>query len=484
VKGQEAMKKGLILMAIISWVCVGCSKSSDSKDLLDPKDPVTVTIWHYYNGSQLKAFDKLVQEFNMTVGAEKGIIVEGESQGNVESLEQAVLDSVLNKAGAKEMPSVFAAYADTAYEIDSLGMVVDLSPYFTREELDSYVDSYIEEGYLDGKDALKILPIAKSTEIFVINKTDWQPFADACGYTLEDLQTVENITKVAKAYYEWSDARTPAENDGKAFFGRDAMANYMIIGAKQLGSEIFSVKDGKAELNFDKRVMKKLWENYYVPFVKGYFSASGGFRSDDVKTGNILSFVGSSSGAMFFPDEVTVDDNTSYPIELEVIKAPVFEGGENFLVQQGAGMVVTDTNEREIYASVEFLKWFTQEQQNIEFSLMSGYLPVKKGANDLSMVKDESLDISDKNLKIVKAAMEEINTCELYTTKAFEKGGEARRVLEYALSDQAKSDREMVEERLKQGCTLEEASKEFIQETAFEHWYANTKQQLESAMQE
>ena len=132
-KGQKAMKKGLILMAIISWVCVGCSKSSDSKDLLDPKDPVTVTIWHYYNCSQLKAFDKLVQEFNMTVGAEKGIIVEGESQGNVESLEQAVLDSVLNKAGAKEMPSVFAAYADTAYEIDSLGMVVDLSPYFTWE---------------------------------------------------------------------------------------------------------------------------------------------------------------------------------------------------------------------------------------------------------------------------------------------------------------------------------------------------------------
>ena len=97
---------------------------------------------------------------------------------------------------------------------------------------------------------------------------------------------MEGVTKTAQDYYEWTDGLTPEKNDGKAFFGRDAMANYMIIGAMQQGVEIFSVENGTVTLNFDKDVMKKLWENYYVPFVKGYFAASGSFRSDDVKTGN------------------------------------------------------------------------------------------------------------------------------------------------------------------------------------------------------
>ena len=37
---------------------------------------------------------------------------------------------------------------------------------------------------------------------------------------------MEGVTAVAEQYYNWS--------GGKALFGRDAMANYMIVGAKQL----------------------------------------------------------------------------------------------------------------------------------------------------------------------------------------------------------------------------------------------------------
>ena len=44
-----------------------------SKSPLDPKDPVSLTVWHYYNGSQQTAFDALVEEFNDTVGRDRGI---------------------------------------------------------------------------------------------------------------------------------------------------------------------------------------------------------------------------------------------------------------------------------------------------------------------------------------------------------------------------------------------------------------------------
>ena len=76
------------------------------------------------------------------------------------------------------------------------------------------------------------------------------------------------------------------------------MANYLLVGAKELGCDIFEVKDGKMTLNFDKDVIRKLWDNYYVPYVKGYFAASGRFRSDDVKTGNVIGY-GGTSGRIF-----------------------------------------------------------------------------------------------------------------------------------------------------------------------------------------
>lgn len=106
------------------------------------------------------------------------------------------------------------------------------------------------------------------------------------------------------------------------------MANYMLLGAQQLGDTIFAVKDGRMTVNFERDVARRLWDNYYVPFVRGWFAATGRFRSDDIKTGNVLAYVGSSSSATFFPTRVTNDANQSHEISLKTLPAPQFEGGE------------------------------------------------------------------------------------------------------------------------------------------------------------
>jgi multiple sugar transport system substrate-binding protein len=82
---------------------------------------------------------------------------------------------------------------------------------------------------------------------------------------------------------------------------------------------------------------------------------------------------------MYFPDEVEMDGNR-YDIDYVVMPAPIFEGGENVAVQQGAGMVVSKSDEQHEYAAVEFLKWFTQAENNLAFCGDSGYLPVRKDA--------------------------------------------------------------------------------------------------------
>lgn len=479
-KKNRGWKIGVLFAAGV--FLTGCNlETGKHMEKPDPKHPVTITVWNYYNGAQMEAFENLVEEFNETEGQKQGIYVDAHSMGNVSELENNVLDAVKRKVGASELPNIFAAYADTAYAVDQLGYVVDLRPYLSEKEQSRFVESYLEEGAFSNDGSLKIFPVAKSTEIFVLNKTDWDRFSESTGASLDELKTVEGITQTAQAYYEWTDSLTPEPNDGKAFFGRDAMANYILTGARQLGVEIFSIdkETGDVVLNFDHDVMRKLWDNYYIPFVKGYFGESGRFRSDDIKTGNLISFIGSSSGSSFFPDEVILSDSERYPIEMEALECPKFENSENFAVQQGAGMVVTKTDEKSIYASVEFLKWFTQDDRNIQFSVASGYLPVTREANNAEKIRSEMGD-ETQNISVLTAAVDTVNHNRHYTMPAFENGTDARNVLQYTMSDRASADRQVVLERMRNGMSLEEATESFVSDDWFENWYQSVKTQLEN----
>ena len=453
-------------MTLLTGTLTGCAAGGE-----EASEPITLTVWTYYSGEQLEAFNSLVNSFNDTVGKEKGIIVESSSQGSVDDLESNVMDAAQEKVGASDMPNIFSAYADTAYKLDEMGQVVDLSEYLTDEEKDEYIDAYLKEGDFSGDGSIKIFPAAKSTELLFLNKTDWDEFAEATGAQESDLETVEGLVDTAEKYYTWTDEQTEEPDDGKAFFGRDAMANYMFVGAKQLGVTLFEVENGKMKLNFDKDTVRKLWDNYYVPYVKGYFASSGRFRSDDIKTGNILAYTGSTSSATFFPKQVMTSETESHDIELEVLPAPEFADGEKWAVQQGAGMVVTKGSDEEIKASVEFLKWFTEPENNTGFSVGSGYLPVTKKATDMVEIRKSGTELSKSIDAVLTEAVETINNNELYTTPAFEGGQDARSVLEYAMSDLADSDRQTVQERISEGESMEEAVEDFVSDEYFDDWY-------------
>lgn len=443
-------------------------------------DPVTVTVWTYYNGDQLDAFNDLTEKFNDTVGKKDGITVETKSLGTAEDLEQNVLAAVNGEVGASEVPNIFSAYSDTAYTMDQKDMLVDLSDYLTDKEKDEYVEEYLKEGDFSDDGSIKIFPVAKSTELLFLNDTDWQKFAEETGAQYEDLQTIEGLVETAGKYYNWTDSQTPETDDGKALFGRDAMANYLLVGAKELGCDIFEVKDGKMTLNFDEDVIRKLWDNYYVPYVKGYFSASGRFRSDDVKTGNVLGYVGSTSSATFFPTEVSDDSGDAHEIKLKVLPCPKFKDGDDYAVQQGAGMVVTKSSEDEVKASIKFLKWFTQSENNIEFSVGSGYLPVTNDANSIDKIKSVDSDISSSMEEILTKSVAEINDNNLYYMHAFENGNDARTALQEAFGDTAQQDRNTVDERIAQGESAEEAEAEFLSDEYFEQWYQNVLSKLQA----
>lgn len=467
-----------------------CGEEENQDNLLDKDDPVTITIWHYYNGVQQTSFDEMIKEFNNTVGLEKGIIVEAYTKNNISELADSVIAAAKKDPGADQLPNIFGTYAETAFTLDQMDMLADLNKYFTEDEINQYVDEYISEGRFSDDNSVKIFPTAKSTEVMIVNLTDWQKFADSTGVTFDDIKTLEGLAETAEKYYNYTDALTPdVENDGKAFYGRDSIANYMSLGSKQLGEEFF-IKDenNNTVLNLNKDVVRRLWDNYYVPYVKGYYTAESRYRSDDAKIGSIIALVCSTTGAAYYPNEVTVNDDYSYPIENVVLPVPQFEGCDPYIVQQGAGMSVIKSDEKSEYASSVFLKWFTEEERNIGFSINSGYLPVKKQANDFEKISEVNSNngnsIDETLMNTIKTAIDEINSCTLYTSMPFEKSAETRDVLSNSMQEKASADYAEVSQRIADGENREKVLEEYTGDENFESWFESFSGSLSQIMNE
>ena len=143
-------------------------------------------------------------------------------------------------------------------------------------------------------------------------------------------------------------------------------------------------------------------------------------------------------------------------------------------------MVVTKASEEEEKASVEFLKWFTRTENNIAFSAGSGYLPVKREANDREKIKSCNTGINASMEEILSVGVETVNASTMYTPKAFGGSNDARNVLEHTMSDLAAADRTVVEDRMQNGEDLETAAADFLTEEYFKAWYQDTLSKLQT----
>lgn len=453
----------LVLMTLL--LSTSCATNKEA-ELLNPNKPITVTLWHYYNGNTKEAFDRLVTEFNETVGIEKGIVVDAQSQGDVIQLATAVFEAANQTIGAAPMPDVFASYADNAFRVHEMIGLVSLDTYFSEAELDAYRDEFLEEGRFITDDKFYIVPVAKSSENLYVNKNHWEAFAEESGFTNADLSTWESISKVAKAYYE---------KTGKGFFGVDANANYILTASKQLGYELYSYSEaGTVTFDFKPEVAKSIWEHFYTPYINGYFSKSGRFSSDDAKTGAVIAYTGSTAGAAYFPTTVALSEQETVEIQPLIMPYPHFEKGMPVAIQQGAGMCISKSDEAHEFAAALFLKWFTQIDQNIKFAVSTGYFPVMDDAlNQTLMLQEVATGNvgSESIIESIKATDFMFKNYELYNNKPFQGSFEMRTLLDTQLINKIGHDLEIMATKIAAGENRYSLIAELTSDEAFEKWY-------------
>ena len=387
------MKKILIIFLITSLLFsfqTGCTNDHG----LDPKEPVTLALWHNYGGQMKETMDSMVDEFNETLGKEKGIIINVTSISSSDALHEKLAMIANGDTGAPEMPDIATANPKTAVMLAEKNLLINLKDQFSKEELSAYIPRFIEEGTL-GTDQLYIFPTAKSTEVTFLNKTIFDRFSKDTGASYDDLSTFEGLTETASLYYDWSDAQTPdIPNDGKEFYHSDSLFNLTQIGCRQLGYDFVN----QDHLDYSSDAFHTVWSMFFNSAIQGDFAIYDGYASDLFKTGEIICSTGSTAGVLFFDPVVTYADNTTENVELMILPYPTFKGGEKIAMQRGSGMIVAKSDETKEYAASVFLKWFTSPENNLSFVSSTGYLPVTVEAFGDIMTK-EIESIPDKNIQ-------------------------------------------------------------------------------------
>lgn len=385
----------ILVVMLLLYSLTGCDGVK-----LDPKHPVTITMWHNYGGQMQSVMDELIDEFNSALGRKKGVIISVTSISASKDIEKKLSMIVAGDPGAPDMPDIVTAYPKTALILSEHGLLAPLDDQFSSEELKAYLPQFIEEGGLpDGK--LYVFPIAKSTEVLFVNQTLFDRFSAATGVKLADLFTFEGIAEAAIEYYKWTDSLTPNRaNDGKAFYTADSWFNIAQVGIAQMGGQFVS----RDRLNVDSDDFRRIWNFAVPPTLAGGYAVTNGYSSDLSKTGEIVCSTGSTAGILFYGDNITYPDNTIEATTYTVLPYPIFKGGKKFALQRGAGMCVARSSPKKEYAAALFLKWFTQPEQNMRFVSSTGYLPVTKKAFENNM-KQEIKTAKNANLKkLLRAA--------------------------------------------------------------------------------
>ena len=98
----------LKLAALVPGLALaGCG---GSKTLLSPKDPTMLSIWHVYGEQADSPMNRLLTEFNDTVGREKGSLLNVTNMTNSAAIGGQLQDAKAGKPGALDLPDLFSAH--------------------------------------------------------------------------------------------------------------------------------------------------------------------------------------------------------------------------------------------------------------------------------------------------------------------------------------------------------------------------------------
>jgi len=307
--------------------------------------------------------NKLVAEFNSTVGLKKGIVVSVTNVTNTSKIGSQMVSAMNNEPGSPEMPDIFSAHTAHAGLLGA-DKLVNWNDWFGEKELNEYVPEFVDSGITDF--GLSIFPLTKSSYALFLNGSQFERFSADTGVTYDDLATWNGFFDAAAKYYEWS--------GGKTFCAFDYLARHIELDIQSKNASPEFEEDGWFDIEdpdvYDSFMM------FAEPIAKGHIAVSELYSNTHVTTGDTLCGIGSTASIIYYSDVVTYPDNTSESMNLHILPLPMSGGEVEYIPQSGVGIAAYKTTEQKAEAASVFIRWLTEAERNLDFAVATGYMPV------------------------------------------------------------------------------------------------------------
>lgn len=349
-----------------------------------------------------------------------------------------LLDAQAEKPGSNSMPDLFFGHTNNVVALGT-DNVINWKDEFTENELSAYVDEFVQDGMAEDK--LVVFPVSKSTHLLYINGTEFDKFAADTGVTYDDLISWDGFFEVAAKYYAWS--------GGKPFCAFDYMLRCVELNAISEGANV--MKD--RWYDFDNQSLKDSWMEFGNSLTKGHIVVSDLYANTQVMTGEVLCGFSSSAAILYYNDTVTYPDNTTQPLNLQVLPSPQNSKGKPLATQAGVGLCAYKTTEQKQEAASVFAHWLTEKNRNLDFVSETGYMPVtNEGINAISNYQFKN----DSYIKLHGALQKTAQNCTIVTEPDFH--GYYDKV--YKLYDELKNLQAQLEMRKSSGESEEDLAQE------------------------
>lgn len=360
------MKKTLpiiVFICMLALLLFGCDRQ---ETLLNPQKPVTLTMWHVYGEQADSPMNRYVEDFNRTVGKEKGIIVNVTLMSNASQIGQKLVNAQNGVAGVPAMPDLFFCHNSNAQELGANNLL-DWQDVFSASELSDFIGEFVSDGMVDN--SLSVLPVSKSTHLLFLAGGAFDKFAKEQNVTYANLATWDGFFSVAEKYYNYS--------GGKPFCALDYLVRSVELDAISQGAVDFYQNDWYKQND----TLIASYKKFASAIAKGHIVVSDLYSNTQVMTGQTIAGISSSAAVLYYNDTITYPDNAQEPTNLKVLPVPT-SSGKKYATQAGVGLCAYKTTPQKAEAATAFAKWFTEEKRNLDFVAQTGYMPVKNGAFD------------------------------------------------------------------------------------------------------
>lgn len=331
------------------------SAVSFEESLLDPENPVTVTFYSYSLGypTMKSGMEHLINEFNETIGKEKGVVVEGV----VDDMTKYKTDI---QAG-NQVDIIQHGFGTLDGSKESLGIQA-YEDVFPTEELEEHFEGISENalslGKIDGK--TYGLAFTFSTPILYING---KLFEEAGLDPNQPPTTWEEMLEAAK---------TIKEKTGVDGFGLAADNGWTTEGiVYTAGSDMLNDDRTEAVFATDETVEAfELWKEFYAEgcAAKGTDSEV----SQQFMAGNLAMHIQSTSMLSGFLSSAEAGGWELYGAAM-----PGINGNEAVPVNSGSCLAVRPDSDQKAQAVWEFIKFATGKEGYTIITSEIGYLPLR-----------------------------------------------------------------------------------------------------------